>query len=162
MNDNEFDDKRMTDQLEDSERTENYEVGYGKPPKHTRFKKGASGNPAGRRKKPLDFDAALLREARSLMTITDNGRKKRVSKHDVVVKQMVNNAMKGKASAQRMYFDVSKQVSDKTAQLEAQCAKDIERKSAKDYTEEELRQFLRDYQKSEEWMERKKLLSTIE
>lgn len=27
-----------------------YEVGYGKPPKHTRYRKGASGNPAGRPK----------------------------------------------------------------------------------------------------------------
>ncbi len=25
-----------------------YEVGYGKPPRHTRFKKGRSGNPRGR------------------------------------------------------------------------------------------------------------------
>ncbi len=28
-----------------------YEVGYGKPPKDTRFKKGRSGNPAGRQEK---------------------------------------------------------------------------------------------------------------
>src|SRR6202022_3261656 len=27
-----------------------YDVGYGKPPKHTRFRAGQSGNPAGRRK----------------------------------------------------------------------------------------------------------------
>ena len=27
-----------------------YEVGYGKPPKHTQFKKGQSGNPKGRPK----------------------------------------------------------------------------------------------------------------
>jgi hypothetical protein len=26
----------------------NYEIGYGKPPKHTQFKKGRSGNPNGR------------------------------------------------------------------------------------------------------------------
>ena len=28
--------------------TDRYEVGYGKPPKNTRFKKGMSGNPGGR------------------------------------------------------------------------------------------------------------------
>jgi hypothetical protein len=28
-----------------------YDVGRGKPPKHTQFKKGQSGNPAGRKKK---------------------------------------------------------------------------------------------------------------
>ena len=31
-----------------------YEVGYGKPPMHTRFKKGVSGNPSGRQKIPQD------------------------------------------------------------------------------------------------------------
>ena len=30
------------------ERTRHYEVGYGKPPLHTRFQKGESGNPKGR------------------------------------------------------------------------------------------------------------------
>jgi Family of unknown function (DUF5681) len=29
-------------------RDSDYQVGYGKPPQHTRFKKGESGNPAGR------------------------------------------------------------------------------------------------------------------
>jgi hypothetical protein len=30
-----------------------YEIGYGKPPERTRWKKGQSGNPRGRPKKPL-------------------------------------------------------------------------------------------------------------
>ena len=30
---------------------EAYEIGYGKPPKATRFQKGKSGNPSGRPKK---------------------------------------------------------------------------------------------------------------
>jgi hypothetical protein len=39
-----------------------YEVGYGKPPLHTRFRKGQSGNPAGRPRRPKNF-AAVLRRA---------------------------------------------------------------------------------------------------
>jgi hypothetical protein len=38
----------------------NYPVGYGKPPLHSRFKKGQSGNPAGRRKGSLNFSSVLL------------------------------------------------------------------------------------------------------
>ena len=35
---------------EPHEGVEQYEVGYGKPPHHTRFRPGASGNPKGRPK----------------------------------------------------------------------------------------------------------------
>jgi len=45
----------MSDE-EDSE--EGYDIGYGKPPKHTRWQKGQSGNPTGKKKKeqsPLDL-----------------------------------------------------------------------------------------------------------
>jgi hypothetical protein len=90
-------------------------------------------------KKAPDFDEQLLREARSLVTINERGRKIRVSKHDVAVKQLLNNAMKGNASAQRMYFDVSRQAFEKNAQSEAQDAKEIERlKRPEELTMEEL------------------------
>ena len=37
----------------------NYEVGYQRPPKHSQFKPGQSGNPRGRPKRPLSFAAEL-------------------------------------------------------------------------------------------------------
>ena len=157
-----MDDNAMQDGYGANEKLDTYEVGYGKPPKATRFRKGISGNPKGRPKNALDFGSAVLREARTLVTINENGRKKRVSKNGVLAKQLYKLAMTGNIPAARLLLPYHQNEQDKAAQIEVQRIKDLERKSARDYTEEELRQFLRDYQKTEEWMERKKLLSSIE
>jgi hypothetical protein len=98
-----------------NETPNNYDVGYGKPPKHSRFPKGVSGNPKGRPKVAPDFDAALLREVKTRITITENGRRVRVSKYGVIIKQFVNNAMKGKTSDLRLFRDVYQGASEKAA-----------------------------------------------
>ena len=77
---------------------DDYEVGYGKPPKHTRFQKGLSGNLKGRPKKDRNFHSELLREARSLITINENGQPKRITKIEGVAKKVTNKAMTGNAS----------------------------------------------------------------
>ena len=81
-----------------------YEVGYGKPPKSTQFKKGVSGNPKGRPKKPLDFDHELLREAKSLITINENGQRTRISKAQGIAKQLTNKALTGDISALKSFL----------------------------------------------------------
>jgi hypothetical protein len=84
---------------------DDYEVGYGKPPKDTRFEKNVSGNPKGRPKRCRNFDDELIRESESLMTINENGQRKRISKHEVVIKQLLKQAMTGSTQALRMYLD---------------------------------------------------------
>jgi Family of unknown function (DUF5681) len=80
-------------------RLDDYEVGYGKPPKNTRFQKGVSGNPRGRPKKAPHFDTELIREAKSLIIINDNGERKSISKFQGIVKQLTNKAMTGNMPA---------------------------------------------------------------
>jgi len=73
-----------------------YDVGYGKPPEATRFKKGRSGNPQGRPKKERDtFGTLLDQELRSQVVIVENGKRKKSSKAGAITKQLVNKAVGG-------------------------------------------------------------------
>jgi Family of unknown function (DUF5681) len=82
-----------------------YEVGYGKPPAHTRFRKGQSGNPSGKPKKVLSEGEILLRVLSSKVPVTEGGRKRRMSKLEVTLRQQVNLAMKGDPRAVRYVID---------------------------------------------------------
>ena len=77
-------------------------VGYGKPPKASRFQKGRSGNPSGRPKKVRTQLEVARRELAQNVIVTENGRKRRLTKAQLVVKQLVNKALKGEAPAMRM------------------------------------------------------------
>src|ERR1700680_4945615 len=99
--------------MDEKEKPDNYEVGYGKPPKNTQFQKGASGNPKGRPKKARDFDHELLREAESSIIVKDNGQPKRISKIEGVVKQLTNKALTGNIQATRIYLDHYRQAHER-------------------------------------------------
>jgi hypothetical protein len=77
----------------------NYAVGRGKPPHHARFKKGQSGNPAGRPKRSRtllhDLEAELLAE----VTVKENGKAVRLSKGQVLIKSMLARAVGGDAKS---------------------------------------------------------------
>jgi hypothetical protein len=72
-----------------------YPVGYAKPPSNTRFKPGQSGNPRGRPKGAKNFGTAIEDELRARVTVTENGKRRRVSKREVIAKRLVNRAAEG-------------------------------------------------------------------
>jgi hypothetical protein len=72
-----------------------YAVGYKKPPAHSRFKRGKSGNLKGRPKGTLNFATALLRTLREIVVINENGKRKAITKLEAAVKQLVNKAASG-------------------------------------------------------------------
>jgi Family of unknown function (DUF5681) len=75
-----------------TEENNDYEVGYGKPPCHTRFVKGQSGNPRGRPPGSKNF-TTLLREAlNEPVIVTDNGGRRKVSKRQAIITQLVNRS----------------------------------------------------------------------
>ena len=74
-------------------------VGYGKPPEATRFKPGQSGNPRGRPQGSLNVATVLARTLREQLVVTEDGRRKRISKLEAAVKQLTNKAATGDARA---------------------------------------------------------------
>jgi hypothetical protein len=90
---------------ESNETDDDYEVGYGKPPKHARFKKGQSGNPSGRKKKR---ESAIRAQLIELLTenipIKEGGKRRNSPGIVVVVKQLLVQALKGdKKTALQLY-----------------------------------------------------------
>jgi len=83
-----------------------YDVGYGKPPQGTRFQRGQSGNPSGRPKGSKSPLQQLRAAAREMITVTINGRPRRITKFDAMCQQLINNALKGDTRAQRLAFSL--------------------------------------------------------
>jgi hypothetical protein len=76
-----------------------YPVGYAKPPQATRFKPGQSGNPKGRRRGAKNFATLFDEKLEAKVPITENGRRKKITKRRAAVKQIVNKAAGGDVKA---------------------------------------------------------------
>jgi hypothetical protein len=75
-------------------------VGYKRPPPHTRFRPGHSGNPSGRPKRRPTFRAVLLVELAA--TMPGKGPQRAGSKLQALVKSLVDTAIAGDARAQSL------------------------------------------------------------
>ena len=75
------------------------DVGYKRPPKHTRFQPGQSGNAAGRRKHVRNFKTDLMEELREMIVIRENGRERKISKQRAFIKALVTAAIKSDVRA---------------------------------------------------------------
>ena len=78
-------------------RKNNYQVGYAKPPQKTRFEKGKSGNPVGRVKGSKNISKLLLQALSEPVTVSENGERRRITKGEAMIKQLVNKGASGDA-----------------------------------------------------------------
>jgi hypothetical protein len=75
------------------------DIGYGKPPAQHRFVKGRSGNPRGRPKGARGLRSDLKAELSGRVTVTEYGKKLKLTKQQVILKSLVAKAAKGDNAA---------------------------------------------------------------
>ncbi len=88
-------------------RGSDFEVGYRKPPRHTRFQKGRSGNPKGRRKGSKNVATLLEQTLRERVVVTENGKRKTITKLEAMLKQLANKAAAGDHRAIRLLMPLA-------------------------------------------------------
>ena len=88
-----------------------YKLGSGRPPLHTRFKKGQSGNARGRRTKSLP--ASLADALNETVVVTIDGRRRKITKREAILAQMVDKLASADLRATKMLIGLMKDVEHK-------------------------------------------------
>jgi hypothetical protein len=86
---------------------DDYEVGYKRPPKHTRWKPGQSGNPKRKRKNVLAGVVSMIdRKFRERIDIIENGVPRQATTLEAILLRLLAKEMSGskRASAVRLKF----------------------------------------------------------
>src|SRR5215472_13335192 len=78
---------------------EEYDVGYRRPPKATRFKTGQSGNPKGRPRGSTNLATDLSAELNEQITVREGGQARRITKQRALIKSLTAQALKGDVRA---------------------------------------------------------------
>ncbi len=108
-----------------------YEVGYGKPPKHSQFKPGESGNPKGRPKGARNLKTEIREVMQSTVIVTQDGQRKKISTRKAVVLRLTEKALSGNVQATRVLLDLirnydEEEVADVAEELSADDAAILE------------------------------------
>jgi len=90
------------------EKSSDYEVGYRRPPKETRFPKGVSGNPRGKRAraKKQTFTRLIAGILAETVDVPIDGKTATLSMMEVIVQRLGEKAAKGSKRALRKLLDL--------------------------------------------------------
>ena len=90
----------------DHDEEPDYEIGYGKPPRHTRFRPGQSGNPRGRPKDAKNLSTLVHQALNEPVVVAENGRRRKVSKRRAIITQLVNRSAQADLKATQILLAI--------------------------------------------------------
>jgi len=96
------------------EKKGDYEVGYGKPPRDTRFPKGQSGNPRGRPPGAKNLKTLLSEALNEPVIVTETGGPRKVTKRQAIVTQLVNRSATADFRAIKILLDIMRDIERQT------------------------------------------------
>jgi hypothetical protein len=85
-------------------------VGYRRPPVHTRFKPGQSGNPRGRPKGAKNIDVLCRSLLSRKVTIQENGGRRKVTAVEAIVLATIQRAVRGDNRAAKIVLDLQQRM----------------------------------------------------
>jgi hypothetical protein len=88
--------------------SDGYSVGYGKPPLHSRFRAGQSGNPAGRRKGVRNLMTDVRRTLSTPIKVKEGGRTRKKSTQEGALMVLREKALRGDARALDRLLELAK------------------------------------------------------
>ena len=104
-----------------SRSTKDYEIGRGRPPKVTQWKKGKSPNPGGRLSpRPTGLLEMIDKLLLTPVKVTVNGESKRVAVLKVILEQLWNKGIAGDCRARAVFLrwlELAPQVADRTVEI---------------------------------------------
>ena len=101
----------MTDETSD----DGFAVGYKKPPRHSRFQPGRSGNPRGKQRDVRNFGTDVKRTLEVPVRLNDQGRARRVSTQEAALLRLREKALKGDARSIVQILELAKIFNNSTA-----------------------------------------------
>lgn len=97
-----------------TDKEDDYEVGYGKPPRHTRFIKGQSGNPRGRPPGAKNLKTLLSEALNETVIVTENGGRRKVTKRQAIITQLVTRSATADFRAIKILLDMLREIESQT------------------------------------------------
>jgi hypothetical protein len=79
-------------------------VGYKSPPNYTKWAKGQSGNPSGRKSGQRNLKTDLVEELTETIQVTEGGKLRKLTKQRALLKGILARAIKGDTRAASVVF----------------------------------------------------------